>query len=148
MWYSGKAAQHGGTVQALSTPTGTPLWVSDVEPGSVHDMTCARQDALGALYAAAAQVLPTPADSGYERAGIGVHTVTGHSAPVLRINAGSLEEDGARAWRGNGGGGAWSDTPSRCSVGKIERSRRIGLAIEARGRDPSTSRLCRVRAWA
>jgi hypothetical protein len=35
------------------------VWVSDVEPGSVHDLTVAREHALGALYAFAAQGLPT-----------------------------------------------------------------------------------------
>ena len=40
LWYSGKAATHGGNIQALSAPTGLPLWVADVEPGSVHDQGC------------------------------------------------------------------------------------------------------------
>jgi hypothetical protein len=75
LWYSGKAHEHGGNVQALSAPTGFPLWVSDVEPGSVHDLTAAREHVLGALYWAASQLdLPTLADGGYAGAGIGVHT--------------------------------------------------------------------------
>jgi hypothetical protein len=75
LWYSGKAHEHGGNIQALSAPTGFPLWVSDVEPGSLHDLTCAREHVLGALYpAAAASGLPTLADSGYDGSGIGVHT--------------------------------------------------------------------------
>ncbi|MFF4241471.1 transposase family protein [Actinomadura geliboluensis] len=73
-WYSGKAHQHGGNIQALSAPCGFPLWVSDVEPGSVHDLTAARTHVLGALYTAAADDLPTLADLGYEGAGIGVFT--------------------------------------------------------------------------
>lgn len=36
-WYSGKAHQPGGNIQGLLEPDGFPLWVSDVEPGSVHD---------------------------------------------------------------------------------------------------------------
>src|SRR5215510_2920055 len=44
-------------------PTGFPLWVSDVEPGSVHDLTAARIHALPALYHAAKD-LPTLADPG------------------------------------------------------------------------------------
>ncbi|MEO3781750.1 transposase family protein [Actinocorallia sp. B10E7] len=67
LWYSGKAHRHAGNVQALSCPTGLPLWVSDAESGSVHDLTAARTHLLGALYAAAA-------DGGYEGAGIGVLT--------------------------------------------------------------------------
>jgi hypothetical protein len=43
-------------------PDGFPLWVSEVEPGSVHDITAARLHALPAL-----------ADPGYDGAGIGIH---------------------------------------------------------------------------
>src|SRR5215470_3544408 len=53
-------------------PTGFPLWVSDVEPGSVHDLTAARIHALPALYHAAKD-LPSLADPGYQGAGIGIH---------------------------------------------------------------------------
>ncbi len=74
LWYSGKAGEHGGNVQALSAPTGFPLWVSDVEPGSTHDLTAAREHVLPALYAAASHGLPTLADGGYNGTGIGVHT--------------------------------------------------------------------------
>jgi hypothetical protein len=71
LWYSGKAHIHGGNVQAVLAPGGFPLWVSDVEPGSVHDLTAARIHALPALYRAAAD-LPTLADLGYDGAGIGI----------------------------------------------------------------------------
>ena len=54
--------------------TGFPLWVSGTEPGSTHDLTAARDHALGTLYAAASHGLPTLADGGYEGTGIGVHT--------------------------------------------------------------------------
>lgn len=75
LWYSGKAHEHGGNVQAVSGPDGFPLWVTDVEPGSTHDLTVAREHLLGALYWAASQLdLPTLSDGGYEGAGIGVHT--------------------------------------------------------------------------
>jgi hypothetical protein len=73
-WYAGKAHQHAGNLQALSAPGGLPLWIGEVEPGSVHDLTAARTHVLGALYAAAARGLPTLADSGYAGAGIGIHT--------------------------------------------------------------------------
>ena len=46
LWYSGKAHCHGGNVQAVFRPDGFPLWTSDVEPGSVHDITAARVHAL------------------------------------------------------------------------------------------------------
>lgn len=75
LWYSGKAHEFGGNMQALSAPNGFPPWVSDVEAGSVHDLTAAREHVLGALYwVASALGLPTLADSGYDGAGIGVHT--------------------------------------------------------------------------
>jgi hypothetical protein len=72
-WYSGKAHHHGGNLQALMRPDGLPIWLSGVEPGGVHDLTAARSSCLGALYAAAADGLPTLADGGYLGAGIGVH---------------------------------------------------------------------------
>ena len=73
VWYSGKAHCHGGNIQAVTAPGGFPLWVSDAEPGSVHDLTAARVHALPALYRAAAAGLPALADLGYDGAGIGVH---------------------------------------------------------------------------
>jgi hypothetical protein len=72
VWYSGKAHTHGGNIQAVIASSGFPLWISDVEPGSVHDITAARIHALPALYQAAAD-LPTLADPGYDGAGIGIH---------------------------------------------------------------------------
>jgi DDE superfamily endonuclease len=71
LWYSGKAHAHGGNIQAVTAPDGFPLWVSEMEPGSVHDLTAARIHALPALYQAAAD-LPTLADPGYDGAGIGI----------------------------------------------------------------------------
>lgn len=73
LWYSGKAHVHGGNIQAVIAPGGFPLWISEVEPGSVHDITAARTHALPALYRAAAAGLPTLADPGYDGAGIGIH---------------------------------------------------------------------------
>ncbi len=59
-------------LRAVLAPDGFPLWVSQVEPGSVHDITAARAHALPALYPAAAAGLPALADPGYESAGIGI----------------------------------------------------------------------------
>jgi DDE superfamily endonuclease/Helix-turn-helix of DDE superfamily endonuclease len=73
-WYAGKTRDFGGNVQALMRPDGFPIWLSEAEPGGVHDLTAAREHVLGALYAAAAGGLPTLADPGYEGAGMGVHT--------------------------------------------------------------------------
>lgn len=74
IWYSGKHRAHGGNIQVLCDPTGFPVWTSPVSPGSTHDITAARDAAaLGALYAAAAQGLPTLADKGYTGTGIGIH---------------------------------------------------------------------------
>ena len=73
VWYSGKAHAHGGNIQAVIAPDGFPLWVSEAEPGSVHDITAARLHALPGLYRAAATGLPTLADPGYDGAGIGIH---------------------------------------------------------------------------
>jgi DDE superfamily endonuclease len=76
LWYSGKHKQHGGNIQVLTGPTGYPEWVSDVEPGSTHDITAAREHALPALYPAAAAGLPTLTDKGYTGAGIGIRVPT------------------------------------------------------------------------
>jgi DDE superfamily endonuclease len=73
LWYSGKAHAHGGNIQAVIAPDGFPLWVSEVEPGSVHDITAARIHALPTLYPAVASGLPALADPGYDGAGIGIH---------------------------------------------------------------------------
>ncbi|WP_171109602.1 MULTISPECIES: transposase family protein [Streptomyces] len=72
LWFSQKHKAFGGNIQFLSAPDGTPLWVSDVEPGSTPDITAARIHVLQALYKAAAQGLPTLADKGYIGAGIGI----------------------------------------------------------------------------
>lgn len=73
-WYSGKHKRFGGNIQVIADPTGFPLWVSPVEPGSTHDIMAAREHCLGALYPTAAAGMPTLADKGYQGAGIGVHT--------------------------------------------------------------------------
>lgn len=62
-----------GDAQFLSAPDGTPLWVSDAEPGSLNDITAVRIHVLPALYKAAADGPPTLTDCGYQGAGIGVH---------------------------------------------------------------------------
>ena len=74
LWHSGKAHHHGGNLQGVMEPDGFPLFLSDVEPGSVNDLPTARTHVLGALYAFAAKGLPTLADLGYEGAGIGLIT--------------------------------------------------------------------------
>jgi DDE superfamily endonuclease len=85
-WYSGKAHQPAGNVQALASPGGVPLWVSDVLPGSAHDLTAAR----GLVLPGARPYLkdlPILADSGYEGAGAGVHV------PVKKPARGELDID-------------------------------------------------------
>jgi DDE superfamily endonuclease len=59
--------QHPGGIR----PGRVPLWTSEVDPGSVHDITPARIHALSALYRAAG--LLTLADPGYDGAAIGIH---------------------------------------------------------------------------
>jgi hypothetical protein len=74
-WYSGKHHAFGGNIQFVSSAAGFPLWVSDVEPGSTHDLTAAHaQGAVGALCAAAAKDLVTLADKAFQSAGIGILT--------------------------------------------------------------------------
>jgi DDE superfamily endonuclease len=75
-WYSGKHRAPGGNVQAVIRPDGQPIFVSDVAPGHLHDLTVARDaGVIGALNWAAAELdLPTLADSGYDGAGQGIKT--------------------------------------------------------------------------
>jgi hypothetical protein len=85
-WYSGKAHHSGGNIQALSAPRGVPLWVSDVLPGSTHDLTAAREQVLPQARPYLKD-LPLLADSGYEGAGAGVHV------PVKKPARGELDPD-------------------------------------------------------
>lgn len=73
-WYSGKHRAPGGNVQAVMRPDGLPIWLSEVGPGHLHDLTVARQAGVtGALNWSASQLdLPALADSGYEDAGHGI----------------------------------------------------------------------------
>ena len=70
-WYAGKTHDFGGLIQALMNPRGIPLWVPEVMPGSVHDITAARTLVL-AILAPYANDMPVLADGGYEGAGHGV----------------------------------------------------------------------------
>ena len=83
-WYSGKAHKPAGNVQALAAPGGVPLWVSDVLPGSTHDVTAARELVLPGARPYLKD-LPFLADSGYEGAGPGV------LVPVRRPRRGELD---------------------------------------------------------
>ena len=61
-------------MQVIFDPTGFPLWVSEVCPGSTHDLTAARG-------------LPGLADKGYTGAGVGIHV------PIKHHPAGPLHTD-------------------------------------------------------
>jgi hypothetical protein len=85
-WYSGKAHEPAGNVPALTAPGGVPLWVSDVLPGSTHDLTAARELVLPQARPYLKN-LPFLADSGYEGAGAGV------LVPVRKPHRGDLDID-------------------------------------------------------
>jgi hypothetical protein len=85
-WYSGKAHEPAGNVQALAAPGGVPLWVSGVLPGSTHDLTAARELVLPGARPYLKE-LPILADSGYEGAGAGV------LVPVKKPAHGELDID-------------------------------------------------------
>ena len=85
-WYSGKAHEPAGNVQALAAPGGVPLWVSGVRPGSTHDLTAARELVLPQARPYLKK-LPILADSGYEGAGAGV------LVPVRKPARGQLDID-------------------------------------------------------
>jgi hypothetical protein len=62
-WYSGKTHGFGGNVQALMDPNGVPLWISDVIPGSEHDLTVARELVLAIAWPYT-KAMPVLADGG------------------------------------------------------------------------------------
>jgi DDE superfamily endonuclease len=72
-WYAGKTHDFGGNIQALMSPSGVPLWVSEVMPGGVHDIIAARALVL-AILQPYLRDLPVLADPGYQGAGRGVLT--------------------------------------------------------------------------
>ena len=89
LWYSGKSRRHGGKVQFLTSPAGFPLWTSDTRPGSVHDLSAARELALPALYPAQ---IPVLADKGCTGAGVGVHV------PIKKLPGGRQLDPDNRAY--------------------------------------------------
>jgi hypothetical protein len=72
-WYAGKVRAFGGNLRALMDPGEIPLWISDVLPGSVHDVTAARELVLAILWLYT-KGMPVLADGGYVGAGCGVLT--------------------------------------------------------------------------
>lgn len=72
-WYAGKTHDFGGNIQAVISPRGIPLWVSDVLPGNVHDLEAARQQVLD-IIRPYTKKMPVLADPGYEGAGQGILT--------------------------------------------------------------------------
>lgn len=117
LWYSGKAQRHGGNIQAVFAPDGFPLWVSEVAPGSTHDLTVAREQVLAALYAVAKH-LPTLADGGYDGAGAG----------VLR-----------RSRSRTGGTCTWTTRPSTCSCGPCAASVNVASPCSPSAGGPSST---------
>jgi hypothetical protein len=89
LWYSGKKRDFGGNIQAVFYPDGKPMWVSDIVPGHLDDLSAARETVLGTIYPFAAK-MPVLADSGYEGAGHGIYT------PVRRPYRKKSEPDAAR----------------------------------------------------
>lgn len=90
-WYSGKSHDFRGNIQALIRPDGIPLWTSHVCPGSVHDITAARQHLLETVQHFLAE-LPILADAGYIGAGQGVWV------PVPQPKDGTELSDDIRAY--------------------------------------------------
>jgi DDE superfamily endonuclease len=84
-WYSGKAHDFGGNIQAVFYPGGIPMWVSGVLPGHVHDLAAARENVLAVLRPFL-DAMPALADSGYEGAGHGVHVPVRKPADVKELD--------------------------------------------------------------
>lgn len=67
-WFLGKHHRHDGIIQVVTRPAGCPKWISELEPGSIDDISAGR---IYALYSAVAAGLLSLTDRGYTGAGIG-----------------------------------------------------------------------------
>jgi hypothetical protein len=85
LWYSGKRKDFGGNIQAVFYPDGRPMWVSDVLPGNVNDLTAAREMVL-AVIGPFVDKMPVLADAGYEGAGHGILTPTRKLAVMKELD--------------------------------------------------------------
>jgi hypothetical protein len=75
-------------VQILADPTDRlSVWSSEVEPGSVHDISAARAHCLGALYKSAAHGVPTlktRTPHGARRARLAA-ALNGRKSPLMKL---------------------------------------------------------------
>ena len=71
-FYSGKHKKHGVNLQVIAGPDGQILWVSGAVPGSIPDITAARN--WGVIRALASCGLLVLADKGYQGAGPAILT--------------------------------------------------------------------------
>jgi hypothetical protein len=71
-FYSGKHRHHGMNLQALTSPDGTLLWISEALPGAINDTAAARTHHIPHHSARAGILLL--ADTGYTRIHPGVRT--------------------------------------------------------------------------
>jgi hypothetical protein len=89
--YNGKHHRHGVVAQALTDTDGELLFLGRAQPGSVHDLTSARDD--GIIDAVTEADVETIADSGYNGAGGTVRTPVrrpkglGHNGFEKRANS-------------------------------------------------------------
>jgi DDE superfamily endonuclease len=136
LWYSGKAHTHGGNIQAVLAPGGFPLWISPVEPGSVHDITAARTHALPALYRAAATGLPTLADPGMTAPALA--SISRPNSPPAGGNSISAP---VPATPSSGPCAAWANAGSPCSTsaGALSSTSPPALAKSATSPAPPSS---------
>ncbi|ROO88066.1 DDE superfamily endonuclease [Actinocorallia herbida] len=72
LFYSGKHRKHGVNLQVIAGPEGQIVWVSGAVPGSIHDLTAARN--WGVIRALDGCGLLVLADKGYT--GAGPHILT------------------------------------------------------------------------
>jgi hypothetical protein len=72
LYYSGKHRRHGVNIQFLTDPHGELIWASPALPGSVHDLTAAREH--GIIDALSFRAIACYADKGYVGAGGAVGT--------------------------------------------------------------------------
>jgi hypothetical protein len=72
LYHSGKHRRHGVNIQFLTDPHGELIWASPALPGSMHDLTAAREH--GIVQGLTTQAIACYADKGYVGAGGAIGT--------------------------------------------------------------------------
>lgn len=94
-YYSGKHHRHGVNTQVLADPAGRLVWASPAMPGSIHDLTAARDN--GVIDVLTSHEVTTYADKAYQGAGGTIQTPYKRHRVRPRLSAGQKAVNRAHA---------------------------------------------------